>query len=73
MTTYEITNEDKFNEVNDVDVTGLKWRGTDPKNNDLGYDGTIELYTEWHGVISSTGEHGSLDFEEQFGFKIIQN
>lgn len=72
MTTYKITNEEKFNQVNDVDVTGLKWRGTDSRNNDLGYYGSLEIETEADGYITTTGEFGKSDYETEFGFILIQ-
>ena len=69
-TTFNITKPELFTaNVIDVDVDGLRWRGTDTYNNDLGYIGTIAIETE-QGQYVSTGEHGTHDYEQTYGFII---
>ncbi len=72
MTTYKITDEEKFNQaIVDLDTTCLKWRGTDSKNNDLGYYGSLQIETE-EGQTTTTGEFGNTDYEVEFGFILTQ-
>ena len=61
-TTIEITNSKIYNEkVIDIDTTGL-----------CGQRGTISIETECNGWIDFTGEHGTYDYEEDFGFILVQ-
>lgn len=71
--TFEITNEELFNEmVIDVDTTGLTSRGTDVKGNSLGFNGSISIEKEdGNGWVTTTGEFGTNDYKEELGFILI--
>lgn len=59
----KVTNEELYNEkVIDVDLTGLSCSMT----------GTIEIDTEDNGRMVFTGEHGATDYEDEYGFMIIE-
>lgn len=68
--TFEITNEDLFNEkVIDIDTSGLKNKGTDEKGNPLGFYGSMEIEAEdGRGWVTATGNFGVNDYKEDFGF-----
>ena len=68
--TFKITDEKLFNEkVIDVDTSGLKSKGTDPKGNPLGFEGSIEIEKEdGEGWVTTTGEFGVNDYNEELGF-----
>lgn len=72
MITYEITNEELFNqEILDLDLTELRFRGTDCKGKSLGFFGSIGIETySSNGWLTTTGEFGENDYSEEFGFKI---
>ena len=62
----EITNEEKFDKVCDVcfELASKQiYRG--------GIDGSITIYLK-DDEITFTGEHGVSDYEDQFGFKIVE-
>lgn len=61
MTTYEITNPNIFT---DADVSGLKFYNGS-------FHGTVSVETST-GWQDFTGEHGASDYEQDYGFKIIQ-
>ena len=60
MITYQITNIDKFT---DVDVYGLSFYNGS-------FHGTISIGTN-DGWKDITGEHGSSDYDDEYGFVII--
>ena len=68
----EVTKEDLFNRVVDVDVSDLISRGTGMDNISLGFKGTIEI-SLLDDTVVATGEFGSSDYESDFGFIIINN
>ena len=39
----QIKDEKKFNQVEDYDVSDLRWRGTNARNECLGYIGTVQI------------------------------
>jgi hypothetical protein len=69
-TLVKITNEKLYNEkVIDVDTSGLS--STDYYNGRYGNfcaSGHISIELENGEWIESTGEHGSKDYEEDYGF-----
>jgi hypothetical protein len=69
MVTIEVTNSELFRNV-EVDTTGLQSRGADSRNRSLGFKGSISI-DSGAGWNSSTGEFGSSDYENEFGFKIV--
>lgn len=72
-TAIKITNENTYNEkVKSVYTDSLK--STDNNNGHYGSflaTGNITIITADGEQIDSTGEHGSHDFEEDFGFILI--
>lgn len=69
-TLVKITNEKLYNEkVVDVDTSGLS--ATNYYNGRYGNfcaSGHISIELEEGDSIESTGEHGSRDYEEEYGF-----
>ncbi len=59
----QIKDQKKFNQVEDYDVSDLRWRGTNAKNECLGYIGTVQINDKTY-----TGEHSNTDYLEEFGF-----
>ena len=57
-TNVKVTNQALYNEkVIEVDTTGL-----------IGQRGTLSVEVEGEGWRDYTGEHGTNDYEEEFGF-----
>ncbi len=68
MLVAKITNEEKFNQVSDVDFSGASksiWRGS--------FDGHVYIQLASGEEIESDGQHGVNDWEEEFGFVVIEN
>lgn len=67
-----ITNKEKYNEtVIDVDLTGLRG-GNDYKGNFYAV-GTISIEIEEVGWRDWIGEHGSHDYEDDYGFILVDD
>lgn len=67
MLITKITNEEKFNQVSDVDLSGASksiWRGS--------FDGHVYIQLENGEEIESDGQHGINDWQEDFGFVVIE-
>ena len=72
MVTYKITNEELFSsKLIDVDTSGLKNRGTDIRNNHLGFYGELSVESLENGEIVFWGDFSSKDYEEIYGFILI--
>lgn len=59
MIKYIVTNADRFSE-NEVDIEGLRY-------STRGYVGTVSVNDKDY-----TGEHGSHDYEDEYGFVLIR-
>ena len=63
MTTIKITDRQKYNkEVDDIDTSGLAYRGTNGHNESLGFTGSISINDRTY-----TGDHGDYDYAEEYG------
>jgi len=68
MLVYKITNQEKFNQVSDVDLSGASksiWRGS--------FNGNVYIQLEGGEEIESDGQHGVNDWEAEYGFVIVEN
>lgn len=61
MITYQITDIEKFI---DADVSDLR-------NYNGAFNGTVSIETP-NGWMDISGEHGESDYEQEYGFKIVQ-
>ncbi len=66
MLSIQIKNQEKFNQVKDVDFSQCS--NTVNKNS---FDGYLTIELEG-GDYWSQGQHHVSDFEEDFGFKVVQ-
>ena len=65
--TFKVTNDELFiGEVIDVCTSGLR------SVNDDTFEGTLQIETEDKGTITITGEFGYNDYEEEYGFILIE-
>ena len=60
-----ITDQDKFDKVIDIDLSGL----TNYDNSRGAFYGTVSVEDQ-HGWFHYTGEHGSTDFVDDWGFEL---
>lgn len=68
MLVTKITNEKKFKKVSDVDFSGASksiWKGS--------FDGHVYIQLKNGQEIESDGQHGVNDWEQEFGFVVIEN
>lgn len=71
-TMIKITNETKFNElVIDVDTDDLKCTDNFNRTGTFAASGHISIQVEDGESIEATGDHGSSDYEDEFGFVLI--
>jgi len=73
MTTYEITNQDLFAKVDDVDTSDLRGGADAYGNLHFVGDLLIKVINDEGEIESKTisGEFGSGDYEGEFGFKLV--
>ena len=74
MTTYEITNQDLFNaKVDDVDTSDVRGGADAYGNLHFVGDLLIKVISDEGEIESNTisGDFGSGDYEDEFGFKLI--
>lgn len=67
MLTVKVTNEEKFKQIDEVDFEQASrgiWRG--------GFDGNVFIQLKNGAEINSTGEHGVNNWEEEFGFVVVE-
>jgi len=68
----KITNEDTYRaKVVDVDTSGLVSKGIDYRGKSRGFDGNLSIELDDIGWRDITGEFGTKDYEEEFGFILI--
>lgn len=68
MLVTKITDKRKFNKISEVDFSGASrsiWRGF--------FDGNVYIQLKNGEEIKSDGQHGVNDWEEEFGFVVIEN
>jgi hypothetical protein len=69
---YKVTNADLFNSVDDVELNLKSQGGTYKfKYRDAHFNGdvSLEINGEWK---TFSGQHGSNDFEDDYGFQIVK-
>jgi hypothetical protein len=66
-TTIQITDINWFNQIVDqVDTEFCK-----SMSDNSYHEGSINVYLKNGDVLQSDGQHGSNDFEEEYGFKLV--
>jgi hypothetical protein len=72
---YEITNQRLFNQtVIDIDTDGMSFSNYfNGIHGNFCAVGHISIELEGGGSIESTGEHGSRDYQEEYGFILTNN
>jgi hypothetical protein len=67
MLEIKITNKEKFKQVSTVDLSGAGkyiFQGA--------FNGNVCVYLENGETIESDGEHGANDWNQEFGFIVIE-
>lgn len=59
----EVTNEDRYLNVVDIELHLRKQNGV--------FVGDVSIETTDHPLKTWSGEHGSTDYESEYGFRII--